>query len=151
MLRNSKAAALALAAITAMTPVTLSAQDRWDRQVLRQLSQAARAADSEADYIASHDPFVGSLKNNTYTEIQYNLQAGVHYLLVGVCDEDCSDLDLKLYDGNHRFVSEDTGPDDKPGVGVTVGVSGRFYLRVIMASCGAGTCRYGTQAYRPAQ
>jgi len=148
--RNPRIAVLALSAIIAMTPVAVSAQDMWERQVLRQLNAVAAAADSEANYVASHDPFTGSLRNNNYTEIQYTLQAGVHYLLTGVCDNDCSDLDLELYDGNHRLVSRDTGSDDKPIVGVTVGVSGRFYLRVIMARCSTLTCRYGTQAFRPA-
>jgi hypothetical protein len=35
-------------------------------------------------------------------------------------------------------------------VSVKVGRSGRFYLRVIMANCHNSPCRYGTQAFKPA-
>ena len=45
---------------------------------------------------------------------------GTSYQIVGVCDTDCSDLDLVLYDRDGEPVAEDILPDDVPIIEVTV-------------------------------
>jgi tetratricopeptide (TPR) repeat protein len=128
-------------------PLPTSTQGVRETRVRSQLGEAA-AALKMGGLVPSHEVFIGSLNNNTYKEIAYTLQAGGHYLLVGICDDDCSDLDLKLYDGNHKLIAEDTDSDDTPSIAVTAGSSGRFYLRVIMATCSLDPCRFGIQSFK---
>jgi hypothetical protein len=36
-----------------------------------------------------------------------DLQKGMQYVIIGVCDKDCSDLDIKVYDENDRVIATD--------------------------------------------
>jgi hypothetical protein len=47
-----------------------------------------------AGFALSHDPYTGTLYDNAYEDLTLTLHSGVSYALVGVCDNDCSDLDL---------------------------------------------------------
>ncbi|MGA7935472.1 MAG: hypothetical protein WCA35_18115, partial [Kovacikia sp.] len=69
------------------------------------------------------------------------------YGLIGVCDRDCRDLDLRLYDENGNLVAADTSSDDTPFVSLTPRWSGQFYLRVDMANCRANYCYYGVGVF----
>lgn len=149
MFLSNSGIGLAVSAMVTMGSVTMSAQDVWEGQVRSQLLALAANVDSRAGYVASHRPFFGWLNDGASTEIQYNLETGVRYFFGGVCDNDCSDLDLKLYDGNHRMIAQDTSADDTPLLTVDVARGGRFYLRVEMANCSTISCRYATQAFRP--
>ena len=62
---------------------------------------------------------------------------------MGVCDEDCQDLDLELYDGYGNLISQDDSVDDAPVVEVSVVQGGAFTLRVMMYECTEDPCYYG--------
>lgn len=62
---------------------------------------------------------------------------------MGVCDADCGDLDLALYDENGNLVSEDETTDDVPAVTVEPRWTGPFTLRVDMYQCTEEPCVYG--------
>ncbi|MGC1525491.1 MAG: hypothetical protein WA783_05525, partial [Phormidesmis sp.] len=72
---------------------------------------------------------------------------GVTYSLVGVCDEDCSDLDIVLYDDNGNIVASDLQPDDFPVVTVTPRWNAQFTINVRMVSCSIAPCRFGVGAF----
>ncbi|NJK61098.1 MAG: hypothetical protein HC918_13870, partial [Oscillatoriales cyanobacterium SM2_1_8] len=116
--------------------------DRWAQQVREQLLGAARLARTGGNR-ATHDPFIDELGNGGEDNISLNLQEGIEYLIVGVCDEDCSDLDLVLRDDNGNIVSSDTKDDDIPIVRITPRWNARFKVQVTMASCTNAPCRYG--------
>ncbi|RYG79431.1 MAG: hypothetical protein EON59_16210 [Alphaproteobacteria bacterium] len=74
-----------------------------------------------------------------------NLQGGATYVLAGVCDSECEDLDLVVADSNGKTVVEDLLDDDSPIVHVPK--SGSYRVKVTMAEC-AGTCEFGVIAFK---
>ena len=69
------------------------------------------------------------------------------YRILGVCDNDCRDLDLALYDENGKLIGSDQKVDDLPAVSVTPSWTGPFTVRATMASCRTRQCLYGFQAF----
>jgi hypothetical protein len=116
--------------------------DPWTAEVRNQLILSAAAAGYEGNTL-THDPFIGNLGNGGTDNVTLNLTQGVTYKIFGVCDEDCRDIDLELYDDNGQLVDSDTTNDDVPIVSVSPRWNARFTIRAIMPSCSNGPCRYG--------
>ncbi|WP_225977448.1 hypothetical protein [Nostoc sp. CENA543] len=127
---------------TSNTGVQIAQSDRYTRQIGVQLVRAAKAA-GQGGLRLTHDPFVGDLGGNGEDDITVNLRKGVSYAIVGVCDEDCNDIDLKLYDDNGNLIASDTETDDNPVVTVSPRWNARFKIRVVMPKCSNAPCRYG--------
>jgi hypothetical protein len=98
-------------------------------------------------YAETHDPFIDRLSPDATDSINFELEADVEYVVIGVCDTDCSDLDLRLKDENGNTIDEDFATDDFPIVEVTPSWTGRFDLEVVMADCDAAYCYYGVAIY----
>jgi len=114
--------------------------------VRQQLREAGRAAEREG-YRLSHDPFTGKLRPRDAEFITITLRAGVNYIIVAVCDQDCRDMDLRLFDENRNLISEDVSPDDVPVVSVTPRRTATFRIQAIMSRCAAPECLYGVGAF----
>ncbi len=93
---------------------------------------------------------VGLLKNGESTTLDVTLNLDRSYRLVGVCDQQCSDMDMKLYNGSGALVDEDTSNDDIPLVDVSPRSSGSYTMKVTMADCSNATygCYYGVTLLR---
>jgi len=136
----------------ALLAVNLNAapdSNRWAQQVNYKLAAARAYLDINTNYEPSHETALGSLRTNTYEERTYNLRAGVDYYFIGECDQDCKDLDIKLYDENYNLIDQDVKPDNSPVVHVTPKWTGQFHVRVIMSRCDANPCYWGVGAYEP--
>jgi len=94
-------------------------------------------------YTLTHDPYLGQLEDNTQAQITLDLRGGITYGIVGVCDNDCGDIDLELYDENGNLIASDTETDAIPVVEVTPQWDGPFVINVIMPNCAAPYCYYG--------
>lgn len=87
--------------------------------------------------------------NQGATQGEYlDLVAGRTYGIRGVCDGDCTDLDLVLQDAQGRIVSSDTLADAQPGVTVEQAAGGRYLLTIQMISCSIEPCLVGVRAYQ---
>jgi hypothetical protein len=75
--------------------------------------------------------------DNTSEPVTVNLRAGWIYSIIGVCDDDCGDLDLQLHDENGNAVATDFIEDAYPFVTVEPQWDGPFTLSVEMPSCAA--------------
>ncbi len=126
--------------------VTQAQPNPFLASVRQQLREAGRAAEQEG-YRLSHDPFTGKLRPKEGEFITITLQAGVSYLIVAVCDQDCRDMDLRLFDENRNLISEDISPDAIPVVSVTPRRTATFRVRAIMSHCAAKECLYGVGAF----
>jgi len=93
------------------------------------------------------EPVVGTLAAEQETEFTVEMQAGVRYTLLGVCDGGCSDMDLSLADERGRVIVEDLAPDDVP-VLVVEDASGTYTVKVRMAACSTATCQYGVRTFQ---
>ena len=144
---NTRATFLALFCmfLTLASVQTTYGQNQYEQQVLQQLQQASSAFTS-----AGYSPVIadgGSLAQGETMQFTVTLQAGASYMLMGVCDQDCSDLDLALYDGYGNLVSADETTDDAPVVDVTVATGGDFTLEATMYQCSESICYYGVGIY----
>lgn len=120
----------------------LAQTNRWTNQVRGELLRVA-SAPSFRGYEMSHNPFIGDLGRGGVEDITLNVKSGVSYAIIGVCDSDCRDIDLKLYDDNGNLIISDTDRDDTPIVRFTPRWNARFTIRAIMASCSNAPCRFG--------
>ncbi|WP_199330935.1 MULTISPECIES: hypothetical protein [unclassified Calothrix] len=127
--------------------IALANHEYWLNSVRDQLIRAAVGLNLGGNYELTHDPFVDQLSSNQGDYITLNLRRGVDYAILGVCDQDCRDIDLRLYDEDGNLIDSDTGYDDYPAVRVRPRWSGKFQIKVTMAKCRANYCYYGIGAF----
>jgi hypothetical protein len=142
--------ATALASMMATSvaaPTSVSAQSSvYNNQLDVQLRQS-RSTYLPAGQSLVRGPLGGSLDQGDTINYSFQLVAGRSYTILGVCDNDCSDLDITLYDPAGNQVAEDVLTDDKPVASVTARRSGRYRATISMASCSTGACFYAVAAY----
>ncbi len=119
-------------------------------EIIRQLS--SQLSSSRNSYVPNNYRLVTGPDNDLLSQGEsddYNvtLQGGRSYKLIGVCDNDCSDLDITLYDSDGDVVDRDLLDDDKPVVSVSGKSGGRYRMNVSMASCSTGVCYYSVAVY----
>lgn len=73
------------------------------------------------------------------------LRAGVNYRIYGACDDDCTDLDMEIYDASGRLADRDVAADDKPYVQITPERTGPHYVRMWLYACDAEPCFSGAR------
>ncbi|MEO6068332.1 MAG: hypothetical protein ABIQ41_10185 [Gemmatimonadales bacterium] len=116
--------------------------DRWEAVVRRQLDEAGKIA-TDRGYAMSHEIFMGRLDDDANESLNIPLDSGTQYILVGKCDQDCTDVDLTIYDPNGNEIDSDLETDDKPVLQLTAHSNGRYRVKVSMVTCTANPCRYG--------
>jgi len=96
----------------------------------------------------SHEFVTGRLDDDGTEWVDIELPAGYTYHILGVCDDDCFDLDLELFTSTNILVSKDVETDDYPLVSVSPSERAIYHVKVIMANCSSAPCRYGLAVYR---
>lgn len=136
LMRRAVLLALPAVLLAAATPAAARAQN-----VVDLLTRAAIEAMGAAGLrLESHSS--GSLNNGGTTDIQMQIPNGKSLAgVIGVCDEDCDDLDLTVFSGSGSKLGEDVTPDDAPVVPIQ-NYSGQIRVRVTMASCTLAPCAY---------
>ncbi len=76
------------------------------------------------------------------------LRAGVTYRVFVVCDNDCSDVDLELFDPAGDYVGRDVAVNDTPYVEVTPARDGAYHARIWLAACEHEPCYVGGRVFR---
>ena len=122
------------------TPV--QAQEEWEEVVNSQLAAAHESLVGDG-FSLIRDHHKGYLENEKKERISFTLRAGVSYRILGVCDNDCDDLDLTLYDSRGNVVTQDVAVDDYPLLSVTPDETGTYQVEVYMVSCSVSPCYYG--------
>ena len=143
MHRVAVAVAIALAFVA---PTAHGQDNQWRGQVQGYLKRAAKTL-SDKGYEETHETQIGSLSDDDNESFSLTLHSGTSYALVGVCDNDCTDLDLVLYDADNDQVDSDVQTDDVPIVQVTPHETQRYRVKVIMATCKTSPCWYGIGVY----
>jgi len=144
--------ATACAALVALLawPLTIRALTQsmtdWEALVRIKLGAIALVL-SVADAGLVYNPVVGTLESNTYRDIAVKLYKGERYALIGVCDDDCLNLNMRLYDEDGEFVGANTRVGTHPDLEIIPRHTQRFTLRMIMKRCAADPCYYGLGVY----
>jgi hypothetical protein len=94
------------------------------------------------------DMIVGFLKAGATVGLEVVLDRGVEYMIVGVCDQDCRDLDLALADGNDAILFTDELDDDAPVLEFTSPANGLHTLWVTMYACSIEPCSFAYKVFR---
>jgi hypothetical protein len=149
---NRTLASVALAAAMLALPGAGAAQD-FRATVLAQLDAAARPVVQGGfrlePSVFDREAVVGALAKGATSMMEVTLVAGVSYFIAGACDEDCSDMDLRIFSADSSTpLAEDTKEDDYPMLTFTAPRSGRYMLAVDMAECKESMCYYGYRVYR---
>lgn len=130
------------ALIAAFTAPGVSLAGESLDSIRRQLALIV-AIERENGYRYSSDwVHVDALRDDDDDDYSFTLQTGSRYKIVGVCDNDCSDMDMTLRDGNRNLISRDTSSDSLPIVEVNPRWTGKFHLNVKMYSCSVSPCAY---------
>lgn len=134
-----------IVATSVFSQKALQPLDDWTIQVYNQF----RTYEDRLDLSNQSHEFVSGRLDEDGTEWVYiELPAGYTYYILGVCDNDCFDLDLELYSTNNVLLSSDVETDDYPLVSITPAERAIYRVKVIMANCSSGPCRYGLGVYR---
>ncbi len=118
------------------------AHAQWLEQVSSRIQEFGdRVADG--GYRLVDDSETGSLNGAASTSVTLTLAPGREYMIVGVCDDDCGDLDLRLYDGDGSKIDEDIAMDARPRVTVSASRGSSFTVEVLMIRCSNEPCYWG--------
>ena len=131
--------ALALATL-ALVP-TAARADQYDSQVRVQMF--ATAIGAVADGFTLRVPMqIGGLRQGDYTTYTLTMEGNVRYRLVANCDNDCSDIDISVTEPDGREIAWDRRDGDLAVVDIS-GHPGPHTVKVSMAGCRLGPCRFG--------
>jgi hypothetical protein len=126
--------------VVALVPAAARA-DQFDSQVRVQMF--ATAISSAADgWRLSERLQVGALRQGYYTTYTLTTNENVSYRLVANCDSDCSDIDISVTEADGREIAWDRRSGDLAVVDLS-GHRGTHTIKVSMASCSVGPCRFG--------
>lgn len=134
------------AALRCVQPTPVMA-DEYEDQVRRYLMEAY------SEHLRSYNLVggfhIGKLltKSSDAASIHVTLRTDYGYFIAGVCDNDCHDVDLKLYDENNGLIDSDTLFDDRPAVMAIPRWTGPFRIDVSIANCRAARCTYGVGVF----
>ena len=142
------AVVMAFAPTVLVATVARAQGARWERQVRGQLERAAAllGARGAGKSLAAR---VGTLNTEESESFTLTLQAGVSYIVMGTCDEDCERLDLVLSDVTSHDLAADRASDNAPVVRVTPRETASYRVRTIMANCRMNPCWYGLAVLSP--
>jgi hypothetical protein len=136
--------------ITVLLPGILAAPGalhaQYTQQVQNQMTQYS-AQFVNRGYSSVTQLVTGSLAASSNTSHSVPLNAGRSYAIVGVCDNDCHDVDLRLFAPDGSNIAQDVALDDHPTLQFTAPVSGQYRLQVEMVTCGHNPCYYGVQVF----
>lgn len=117
--------------------------ESWEDQVQMQLEAL------DASGTASiQEQSTGLVAAGDEDRLSYELPMG-SYQAWAVCDFDCSDVDLAVFDAGGSLVGSDNLADDVPVVEFEVKKGGgRYFFAVQMVDCSTGSCGYGFRLFK---
>ncbi|MEM7572930.1 MAG: hypothetical protein AAF433_08515 [Bacteroidota bacterium] len=120
----------------------LQAQDVVDSQ----LSRITELMVND-NYEKTHDYEFDWLEDDESDNYYIRLSQYYNYKIIAVCDQDCEDIDMKIYDENGKLLDEDVAEDDVPIVELTPRTTGRYRVYLKMYDCDVEPCKVGIAVY----
>ena len=121
--------------------------DRYADQAQAQLDKAAQVL-RQYNYVKTHEPIIDLYYPRRGVEtVTARLRADTKYAIIGTCDEDCTDIDLGLFDASGKLVIMDEKRDDLPILEFRPRQTGIYYIKVALPRCRAQSCMYGIGFY----
>lgn len=98
-------------------------------------------------YKESHDEDYDELAEGGVNRSNYSVTKGRSYKVIAVCDSDCDDVDLIVYDRDGNWIEADVEDDATPIVDFTAAYSGKYEVQTKVRKCTTSTCYYRTRVY----
>ena len=147
VLRGSKRlAAIALIGGSINTAASIPAAAQPRDRMVADILEFHIVREAEQGRVPSHRVLTGTLGAGESDTAQVHTCSGTEYKAVGMCDFDCSDLDLTAYDATAEVMDSDVLPDAVPMVHFTPTACGFTTLSVKMVECN-GSCEWAVQLY----
>lgn len=129
-------------------PVPAQSMGEWRSYAQGQVQMIWQQLKQEFGFGYMGEMMVGALElaDDEYYEVEF--LAHREYVIVGFCDDDCTDMDILVYDANDNVVLSDLEPDDEPFVRVPTGYGGTFYVEAAMPGCTVEPCYYAMQIFQ---
>ena len=137
---------LPFVALAALAAALIAAPAQAQEQIVTTQLDSAVVLMAGQGFTPADDAVRGSLDQGEDEEFELELEAGKTYIIMAVCDGDCSDLDLALTSSG-QDVDSDYEPDDVPMVMVEVERSATYNLKVEMATCSVEPCAFGVAVF----
>jgi hypothetical protein len=137
----------ALIALTALSAGSIAAAQPSLQDFLTQQLDRQEPRNADDGYAHAVGPLAGSLPSPRAAQLPLTLRVGQEIRVAGVCDQNCADLDLRVFDPRGRIVAMDTGDDDSPVVDMQAEMYGQHTIEVDMIDCAASRCRYAVNVY----
>jgi hypothetical protein len=119
----------------------------WMRVLMDEM-EFVREVAHEHGFVRTHDAVWEGLDEGEEYKFTWRYSGrGREIGLVGVCDLDCSDLDLTVRDPRGRVVARDLSVTDRPTVDFTVDRPGLYEVTVRMYSCDREPCFFVVQSF----
>ena len=140
--RTTRRALTALAALALLgaAPSRVQAQstiERLSTELVRLMGENNLSKRAERD---------GGLHEGEAMELLIEVSSGRDVVVAGICDDDCSDLDLRVSkDGT--MLGEDILEDDAPMVRLQNFGGGTLKVRVEMPSCSVAPCAFRVMVF----
>ncbi len=122
------------------------AQNSWQQVVNGQLATHGNTLRGQG-FSSMAQPITGSLNDDGDMGTPVALNAGMEYAIVGVCDQDCRDVDLRIFGPDGTMIAEDLALDDHPVLHFRAPATGQYRLVIMMANCTANPCYWGVQVF----
>lgn len=107
-----------------------------------------RDAVHEQGLVRTHDGVLQGLDEGDEHKFTWRYsERGRDIGVIGVCDLDCSDLDLTVRDPRGRVVARDVSVTDRPFVDFSVDRPGLYEVTVRMYSCDREPCFFAVQSF----
>lgn len=127
--------------------IPVSAQTAYEEKIEQELLTVTNLLAQEG-FSPSHDYEIGSLLDGTNDYLTLFLRGNKKYAIIAICDEDCKDIDIKVFDDNNNLVAIDEKKDATPIVTISPRWSGKFTIKVSMYNCIENYCYYGLGIYK---
>lgn len=143
---KSAVAAFAAAALLCAPALaeTVEAPEPYMTQLTNQMVRHADQYMSGKELSAA---LTGRLAQGERDQLTIELDRGGAFSFLAVCDNDCTDIDLRVYDPSGKLVGEDVLLDDYPVVSFTASHSATYTVEVIMATCSVAPCYYAVGTF----
>lgn len=140
-----KVAAAAIALALVAGPPASAQPDL--RDYLTQQLDNQEPDNAERGFAHAVGPLSGMLSSGATAQLPLTLRAGQEIRIVGVCDQTCDDLDLRVVDPRGEVLALDTRSDSRPVIDLRAEMFGQHMIEVGMVDCRAPRCRFAVNVY----
>lgn len=125
---------------------TSTAETLFEAEVNDQID-AISSEFRQSGYVKLGETWVDDLSEGDDMYVELEMFQDYEYIAVGVCDNDCGDIDLLIFDARDREVASDISDDDVPVLHGSPDYDGTYFLEAQMHDCNTRTCAFGVAIY----